>query len=315
MSEVLESSQDLGSAVATVPAGRWAVGVSGGADSVALLSLLRRRGDLSLVVAHLDHQTREGESAADAAFVAGLSARWNLPCSVRQRDEVEVTVARPLTANRSSRFRAARFAMFRQVAAERDLQGVILAHHADDQAETVLHRLLRGARASGLAGMSKRATVGGLTVLRPLLRVPGEVLRRHLLQEGQDWREDASNRSPEYLRNRLRRVLERHVRLRREMLLLAEACAGLRAWIQAQAPRLAEQFATAEVADLPGPLHSEALRRWLAERGLPSDAITPAVVARLSAMVLDAATAARQHFPGGLVVHRRRGLIECIRAS
>jgi tRNA(Ile)-lysidine synthase len=314
MSEVSGISTGLESAIAAVPAGRWAVGVSGGADSVALLSLLRRRGDLSLVVAHLDHQTREGESAEDAAFVIALAARWKLPCIVRRRDEVEAA-ARSLPANRSARFRAARFTMFREVAAERDLQGVILAHHGDDQAETVLHRLLRGVGTSGLGGMSPRAIVGGLTVWRPLLGVTGEVLRRHLLQEGQDWREDASNRSPEYLRNRLRRVLERHALLRREMLSLGEACARVRAWVRAHAPRLAEQFVTAEVADLPEPLHSAALRRWLADRGMPSDAITPAVVARLSAMVQDAATAPRQHFPGGLVVHRRRGRIVWVRAS
>src|SRR5256885_736682 len=157
-------------AIATVPPGKWAVGVSGGADSVALLSLLRSRADLSLRVVHLDHQTRDGASEADAIFVATLAGEWNLPCDVEQLDHVMPSLARP-PKNRSARFRAARLAMFRQVVLEHQLDGVILAHHADDQAETILLRLLRGSGYSGLAGMSARTSIGGMITLRPLLNV------------------------------------------------------------------------------------------------------------------------------------------------
>src|SRR5687768_5961056 len=85
-------------AAATVPPGRWAVGVSGGADSVALLLLLRDRPDLALHVVHLDHETRGGASADDAGFVEDLAARLRVPCTVARRSEVETDMAR-LPAN------------------------------------------------------------------------------------------------------------------------------------------------------------------------------------------------------------------------
>src|SRR5438034_1508222 len=133
-----------------VPAGAWAVAVSGGGDSVALLELLRHRGDLLLHVVHLDHETRGGESATDALFVGELAARWGLAFTIRRRSEIEPAIAARLPANRSARFRAARLELFRRVIAEHRLAGVILAHHADDQAETVVQRLLRGSGPAGL---------------------------------------------------------------------------------------------------------------------------------------------------------------------
>ncbi len=107
------------------PGGRWAVGVSGGADSVALLHLLHRRADLSLHVVHLDHQTRAGESANDAAFVADLSAKLGLECTVKCRSEVEVSMEN-LLRNLPNRFRQARLALFRRVVETNQLNGVIL---------------------------------------------------------------------------------------------------------------------------------------------------------------------------------------------
>ena len=153
-------------AVASVPPGRWAVGVSGGADSVALLSLLRGRPDLSLHVVHLDHETRGQASTADALFVAELSAKWGLACTVARWRDVEAEVA-PDVKNPSARFRAGRRVLFRRVAAAHDLQGVVLAHHADDQAETVLLRLIERSGPMGLGGMAQRSVGGGIVVLRP----------------------------------------------------------------------------------------------------------------------------------------------------
>src|SRR5689334_15306863 len=75
--------------VAAIPAGSWAIGVSGGADSVALLAMVRTRPDLEVHVAHLDHQTRGRESAADAAFVSDLANCWHLPFHLGLRSDVE----------------------------------------------------------------------------------------------------------------------------------------------------------------------------------------------------------------------------------
>src|SRR5260221_10183776 len=115
----------LETAVAAVPGGAWAVGVSGGADSVALLALLRRRADLRCHAVHLDHETRAGESAADAQFVSELCANWGVNITVVRRSELE-RGAGEWPANQSARFRALRLDLFRRACAAGAVQGVIL---------------------------------------------------------------------------------------------------------------------------------------------------------------------------------------------
>lgn len=296
------------SAIATVPPGRWAVGVSGGADSVALLALLRTRPDLSLHVAHLDHQTRGAASTADARFVAELAARFSLPCTIRRRDEIEPRLTN-LPTNRSAKYRAIRHELFREIMSLNSLQGVLLAHHADDQAETVLHRLIRGSAPTGLAGMSPRASIGGLIVLRPLLDVRRDELRTYLNRIGQQWREDASNQSNQYLRNRLRKWLRDEPGLHDTLLTVAQRCRALRDWARRGAPQLPESFACKQLADLPEPLAHESSRRWLIARGAPPAQLSEAVLDRLIEMAADAASPPRQYFPGRLLVRRRSGTL------
>jgi tRNA(Ile)-lysidine synthase len=297
--------------IETVPAGAWAVGVSGGGDSVALIELLRHRGDLRLHVVHLDHETRGSESAADAHFVADLASRWGLACTVARRSEIEpaLTAAGRLPVNRSARFRAARLELFRRAIAEHQLAGVILAHHADDQAETVLQRLLRGSGAAGLVGMTPRTRVGGVTILRPLLNVRREALRGLLRSRGIAWREDASNASPLQQRNRVRAVLRAREELTASLIDLAEACRAQVDWLRDCAPRLGDEFDVAAVCDLPPPVAREALRRWLARHAGDDVEIPAASSSQLLAMVSDRATPARLHFPGGVLVRRRGGRI------
>jgi tRNA(Ile)-lysidine synthase len=303
-----DTSVPLPDAVASVPPGRWAVGVSGGADSVALLRLLRQRNDLTLHVVHLDHQTRGDASTADATFVADLAKQLNVTCTIARRADVERDIAH-LPRNASARYRAARFALFRGEVESKKLDGVILAHHADDHAETILHRLLRGAGSTALAGMSPRATVSGVRVLRPLLKIPGADLRQYLRDIGQPWREDASNTSPRYLRNRLRPILAADPTLRDSLLALGERCARWKRWITTNAPRLENEFPVAELADCPPALARHAAARWLIARGAPPDQISQSVSDRLLEMATDAASPPRQHFPGALLVRRRRGVI------
>src|SRR5205085_2870377 len=108
--------------ITSVPPGEWAVAVSGGADSVALLELLRSRADLQLHIVHLDHETRAGASADDAKFVADLAAKFGLPCTVAKRSQVEPSIAK-LPKNRSARYRAARIQFFREVVKANNLLG------------------------------------------------------------------------------------------------------------------------------------------------------------------------------------------------
>jgi tRNA(Ile)-lysidine synthetase-like protein len=304
----LMSDDALTSAIALVPAGAWAVGVSGGADSVALFMLLRRRPDLSPHIIHLDHQTRGADSTADADFVRDLAGKSSVPATIALRSEIERAMAE-LPANTSSRYRAVRIALFRKVVSEHALAGVVLAHHADDQAETVLQRLLRGSGPMGLAGMERAADLGGLAMVRPLLGIRRDALREFLKRIGQPWREDASNASDKYLRNRLRRLLAEKTTLFDPLLELAAACHALRDCVKQSSPILGKTFSAPQLADLPSLLATESARRWLTDRGVPPEQISPAIVARIVTMAADAGSASRAHFPGGVLVRRKGGMI------
>jgi tRNA(Ile)-lysidine synthase len=308
---VIDSS--LQNAIQCVPPGAWAVGVSGGADSVTLLSLLRLRGDLSLRVVHLDHQTRGDASTGDARFVEQLAARWQLPCTLARRDEIEPTLHNP-PANRSALYRAVRLALFRRVVREHSMSGVVLAHHSDDQAETIFQRLLRGSGYAGLAGMSPCTDMNGLTILRPMLSVTRAAVREHLQKQKIAWREDASNDSDQYLRNRLRRVLAESPELTKALLGLGQSCAALKVWVSSVAPTLDVQLRTEELARLPRIVADESARRWLTlSAGVPPQEITPAMIERLHTMATDAASPARQDFPAGATLRRRRGILSAHR--
>ena len=130
------------------------VAVSGGPDSLCLLHVLAAlREDLgvTLHVAHLDHMIRGAESAAEAEFVADLARRWGLPATIASADVPGL--ARAAGANLHAAARDARYRFLARVAHACGAQAVAVAHHADDQAETVLMHLLRGAGPEGLRGM------------------------------------------------------------------------------------------------------------------------------------------------------------------
>jgi tRNA(Ile)-lysidine synthase len=293
-----------------LPPGPWAVGVSGGADSVALLSLLRSHPDIRPHVVHLDHQLRGETSAADAAFVRDLASRWGFPVTIGTRAALEARLS-DLPTNPSARYRALRLELFREVCRAHGLLGVLLAHHADDQAETVLARLVRGSGYAGLCGMAGRTDLAGLVLLRPLLHVRREALRQYLTAESQPWREDASNASDQYQRNRLRRLLQHHPSLTDDLLCLADVCRSLRDWVRRASPKLDAAFPADRLRNLPPILARESARTWLIARGVPAGDLdrSPAAVDRLLEMSRDSASPARRHFPGRVMVHRKAGVL------
>lgn len=170
--------------------------LSGGLDSVVLLHLLRfalPQAARRVSAAHFDHSMRPG-SAADAAWVRGLCAAWGVPlhagaASVPLRTEAEA--------------RTARYAFLRRAADDAGAVAVLTAHHADDQAETVLFRLARGAGLRGAAGIPPRR--GRLR--RPLLSEPRAALEAYALRHGLTWREDPTNAQAGYARNRIRHAV------------------------------------------------------------------------------------------------------------
>ncbi|MBX3742727.1 MAG: tRNA lysidine(34) synthetase TilS [Akkermansiaceae bacterium] len=179
---------------------KWLVAVSGGADSVALLHLLFQEGFRNLVVCHVDHRLRGRVSTADAAFVKRLAARLGLPCEMTRVDVRRLAEERRQSMETAARH--ARHGFFRECAARHRCNRVVLAHHADDQAETLLWNLLRGSH--GLKGMKEMNAVNGLEFHRPLLDWRRKQLREWLSSNRLKWREDATNNEPLAVRNRLR---------------------------------------------------------------------------------------------------------------
>lgn len=176
--------------------GRLLIGLSGGADSVALLLLLLDAG-AQVSAVHVNHGLRGDASDGDEAFVRSLCAQKHVPLLTYR--------AEPPENPGEGWAREVRYGFFRQAMQATASDALVLAHHRDDQAETLLLHLLRGAGLNGLTGMAEESTVDGLCILRPLLYFSRESLRVYLKQRGQAWREDATNNDPRYLRNALRR--------------------------------------------------------------------------------------------------------------
>lgn len=186
---------------------RLMVAVSGGPDSVALCRLLHDlRTDLSLdlIVAHVNHQLRQPAADEDEGFVRDLASRLGLPFECRRLT--------PEERGRSDRYRTleewareARYAALAEIARETASPFVATGHTADDQAETVLLRIVRGTGLAGLTGIPvRRQLVPGVEVIRPALRLRREALVEWLRTIGQPYRTDELNLNPAFTRNRIR---------------------------------------------------------------------------------------------------------------
>jgi tRNA(Ile)-lysidine synthase len=186
------------------PGDRLGVAVSGGADSVALLRLLERLRDdlgITLVVVHFNHSLRAAESDGDAEFVEQLARTRGLEI-ITDREDVAAEAERQ-GRNLEDMARQLRYAFFERVVAEGRATHIVVAHTADDQAETVLAHLIRGTGLTGLAGIYPVAGA----VVRPLLGIRRKELRKYLRAVGQQWREDSTNRDTRRMRARIRKQL------------------------------------------------------------------------------------------------------------
>jgi tRNA(Ile)-lysidine synthase len=180
------------------------VAVSGGADSVALLSALRRLVpaglERRLIVAHAEHDLRDS-AVTDRGFVADLAAQLGLPFTWRRIAVRDDDGAEGL----EGRARRLRYTFLIDAAREFGARHVVVGHTADDQAETILQRALRGTGLAGIGGMARaRELAEGISLLRPLLGLRREATRRFLESLGQTWREDPTNADCRHARNFLR---------------------------------------------------------------------------------------------------------------
>jgi len=196
-----------------VPGDRVGVAVSGGADSVALLRLLLEVKDelgVVLSVVHFNHHIRGAASDSDEAFVRELAGRNDLQFHHSGDDVPSYAAAKRLSLEAAAR--RLRYHYFESLLRTGVLDRIATAHSLDDQAETVLLRLLRGAGTRGLAGIFPVVNVetpGGLNrqIVRPLLQVRRSEVESYLREIGQSWRDDATNLDLHHARNRVRRTL------------------------------------------------------------------------------------------------------------
>lgn len=186
------------------PEDRVLVAVSGGPDSVALLHILRELG-YDVVVAHLDHMTRDGESAEDAAFVEALACETGVPVIIERRPVEAQAAAGPESFEQAAR--AARYDFFESAAEREGCAVIATGHSADDMAETVLWRLIRGTSVDGIAGIPPVRSLNGVRVVRPLIDSTRREILRFLTEVSIRYRTDPSNSDPKFLRNRIRNEL------------------------------------------------------------------------------------------------------------
>lgn len=300
---------------------RYLAGISGGADSVVLLHLLHRHGFREVVVCHLDHGLRGRASAGDARFVGKLAASLGYRCESGKAEVRALMKAKGLSMETAAR--EARHGFFADCSKKWRCPRLLLAHHADDQAETILWNLLRGSR--GLTGMKDRQvlTLGGRPVecLRPLLGTRREDLRQWLAAEGLAWREDASNAEPVAARNRLRNeVLPLLGEIARR-----DVAESLRRAEESSAElREIERWAVQQAAavDPQGRLHLPRLRTLpeAVQAACIYDYLRTSGVADLSREVverclglLDPEAGPAVNLPGGWVMRRRGGRLVLVR--
>ena len=209
----MELSLDIGQ---LRPGMRLGVGLSGGADSVALVcALALRAGSLGIVLhaCHLHHGLRGEEADQDAAFVQQLAARLGLRCHIERADTAHQAALAGQGIEQTAR--RLRYDWFERLIAQGIVDAVATAHTLDDQAETVLAKLLRGAWTEGIAAIFPVVHHGKIgsdqsgpgKILRPMLAIRRSQVEAWLTERGQPWREDSSNRDPAFTRNRIRHQL------------------------------------------------------------------------------------------------------------
>ncbi len=290
------------------------VGFSGGRDSVVLLELLLQAGWKNLTLCHLDHGLRP-ESAGDAAWAERCALERGLAFRGQRVDVAAAALARRIGLEEAAR--EMRYEFFSKIADQVGCPRVVLGHHADDQVETFVFRLLRGSGSSGLGGMSPVSyrEEGKLVLLRPMLAIWRREINALVELAHISFREDVSNADPRWTRNRIRhellpameRIMQRPVAealWRAAELFRAEA-----AWMDAMDPTPEAEDRELRVGDLRGvPLAVRRRRvlRWLRGQGVCEIGFNE--VERVLGL-LGRIQPARVNLPGGIFVRRRGGRI------
>lgn len=236
------------------------VAVSGGADSVALLHALHTL-EVPVSVAHMNHQLRGADSDADEAFVRKLANELNVPFFSTSADVIRLAEESGQSIEMAAR--QARHDFFAEFVGAT----IALAHHADDQVETFLLKLARGAGTEGLGGMPFCQSFHELSIIRPMLKIRRSEILEWLAENGLTWREDASNQDEHFLRNRVRHTIlpllehELNPDIRNTILRTMDILREENTWMESVLEN--QSFA----AQQPLAAKRRLLRKWLFENG------------------------------------------------
>ena len=283
------------------PGDRVVCAVSGGADSVAMLFamyLLRQRLGITLEAAHFNHRLRGAESDADEAFVKEFCDRYEIPLHLGSGEIL------PGKKGLEAAAREARYAFLRSLPGK-----IATAHTADDNAETVLLHLVRG---TGLKGLGGIAPVNG-KVIRPMLTVTRREVEAFLEEYALPHREDSTNATDLFLRNRIRRkvmplLIQENPSLAETMSAMALGLREDEACLSQMAGQRLPPVQT--IREMHPALRARALERFLKENGVPEP--EKRHIALIEQLVFSDKPSARADFPGGVTIARRYETLEVL---
>ena len=298
------------------PDARYLIGVSGGRDSIALLHWVISLGYKDLTVCHLNHQLRGRSSDADVRFVGKLAAKYQTDFDIGSADVRALAKKRKISIETAAR--EARYAFFAETARRRNCRTIFVAHHADDLVETFLINLFRGAGNAGLSAMREISTrpIDGidLTIARPFLCVWRKEIDDYIGQHRLRFREDATNKNLNPLRNRIRHrivpYLEKTVgrNIRQNIWRTAIIAGDEEKWIDSELPDSKHaDLSVVKLRALPIALQRRALLKWLRAQNI-SDLGFDAIE-RVRLLADRDTRIAKVNLPGNRHARRRAGKI------
>ena len=296
--------------------GRYLIGVSGGRDSVALLHWLVNLGYKKLIVCHLNHQLRGRSSLPDARFVEKIALKYRAEFELESANVRALATKQKMSIETAAR--DARYKFFAETARHRRCKTIFLAHHADDLVETFLINLFRGAGTTGLSGMREIATRRiddvDLAIVRPFLGIWRKEIDIYVRKHQIKFREDASNKNLNPLRNRIRhriipyleKILGRNIRP--DIWRAATIAGEEEAWIDRQLPDSSDvELSVANLRALPVALQRRAILKWL--RAQKVSEVGFDVIERVRSLIDQDARVAKVNLARNRHARRRAGKI------
>ena len=296
-------------------------GVSGGSDSMALLfalcDLRELYPDIDVIVSHVNHGLRGAESDEDAEYVREAAGRLNFSFECVRVDTEGFRKKRGLSLEDAAR--ELRYDFFNDILAKRSAQRIATAHTLNDQAETVIMRLIRGSGSQGLAGI--RPSVGN--IIRPLINVTKLEAREYLQSKGVSWREDSTNSSNEFLRNRIRNELiplleSYNPAIEQVLSRVAAVCAAEADFISAEAERKFKELArvvdegvlgdTEKLLREPPAIRFSVMRKSILAVKGDLNSVSAKHLFSIDEVVRSGESSAEVNLPGGVVFHTGHGV-------